>query len=207
VQDGMVECRCPSGRETGRLQLGTDPQTEQECVTEELAANYEQAAKLQAFAAVNGDRPASWLSTFAEFALVGATGMVVDLAVFLASTAFSPLGVARALGIAVAMTWNFFLNRQFTFAGCRGRRLWQQYLLFCASCFLGAVVNWGTSMTLCFVFDWFMRYPAIAGTFGVVAGFSFNFILSRRFVFCRQQNYAQMAFTRTRANMRVFPMR
>jgi putative flippase GtrA len=162
----------------------TDPLTAPECVTE-LAPNYEPTAILQAFAAVNGDRPASWLSTFAKFALVGATGVVVDLTVFLTSTAFSPLGVARALGIAVAMTWNFLLDRQYTFAGCRRRRMWQQYVLFCASCFLGAVVNWGTSMTLCFVFDWFMRYPAAAGTFGVAAGFSFNFILSRRFVFSR----------------------
>jgi len=34
------------------------------------------------------------------------------------------------LGIGVAMTWNFFLNRQFTFVDCRPRSLWLQYFLF-----------------------------------------------------------------------------
>src|SRR6266496_3832772 len=98
-------------------------------------------------------RRSSWALTFAKFTLVGSSGMVIDLAVFLGSIGFVNLGVARALGIGIAMTWNLFLNRQFTFVDCRPRSLWLQYFLFCASCFLLAVAHWGTSITLCYFWD------------------------------------------------------
>jgi putative flippase GtrA len=152
----------------------------------DLPAAYSEEARISQRCST---RPASdptmgaWMPAFAKFASVGTSGMVVDMAVFLASLAFATLGIARALGIGVAMTWNFVLNRQFTFAGCRRRPLWQQYLLFCASCLLGAIANWATSVALCHLWDWFMVHPAAAGMTGVAAGFAFNFVLSRRFVF------------------------
>src|SRR5437773_6476768 len=83
-------------------------------------------------------RRSSWALTFAKFTLVGSSGMVIDMAVFLGTIAFVTLGVARALGIGVAMTWNFFLNRQFQFVDCGPRWLGLQYFLFCGVGFLGA---------------------------------------------------------------------
>jgi putative flippase GtrA len=118
-----------------------------------------------------------------KFMAVGASGMLVDMAVFIGTTAFLSLGIARALGIGVALHWNFFLDRTFAFADCRPRPLWQQYIMFCASCLFGAIANWVTSISLCLGSAWFMAHPAAACLAGVSVGFAFNFVLSRRFVF------------------------
>ena len=47
-----------------------------------------------------------------------------------------------AIGIATAMTWNFFWNRRVTFADAAPSPIWRQYLGFCASCSLGALISW-----------------------------------------------------------------
>jgi putative flippase GtrA len=129
------------------------------------------------------ERKFGWLACLAQFGLVGLTGMAVDVLCFLALAPLLTLGLARALAIAVAMTWNFLLNRRFTFTNARRESFWKQYLLFCASCLVGALVNWGVSILLCWSSAWFAAYPVAAALAGVGAGFFFNFILSRRFVF------------------------
>jgi putative flippase GtrA len=129
------------------------------------------------------ERRFGWFAFLAQFGLVGLTGMVVDVLCFLALTPIFTLGLARALAIAVAMTWNFLLNRRFTFMDARREPFWKQYVLFCASCLVGALVNWAVSMVLCQGSPWFAAHPVAAALAGVVAGFFLNFILSRRFVF------------------------
>jgi dolichol-phosphate mannosyltransferase len=124
-----------------------------------------------------------WLAFLAQFGLVGLTGMAVDVLSFWALTSFLILDLARALAIAVAMTWNFLLNRRFTFTDARREPFWKQYFLFCASCLVGAIVNWTVSIFLCRGSDWFNDHKVVAALIGVAAGFFFNFILSRRFVF------------------------
>jgi putative flippase GtrA len=111
--------------------------------------------------------------------------MAVDVLCFLALAPLLALGLARALAIAVAMTWNFVLNRRFTFSDARREPFWKQYFLFCASCLVGALVSWGVSIFLCLNSTWFETYKVAAALAGVVAGFFFNFVLSRRFVFRR----------------------
>ena len=133
------------------------------------------------------ERRFGWVAFLAQFGLVGLTGMAVDVLCFLALAPLLALGLARALAIAVAMTWNFLLNRCFTFADARRESFWKQYLLFCGSCLLGALVNWGVSVFLCWSSAWFATYPVAAVLAGVAAGFIFNFILSRRFVFRAEQ--------------------
>jgi dolichol-phosphate mannosyltransferase len=126
------------------------------------------------------------LARLVQFLAVGATGMAVDLVCFaLLLGMLVPLGAARAAAIGVAMTWNFLLNRRFTFSYARDRALLPQYLFFCLSCGVGAVVNWCTSMSLSALFEPFAEHPLLAAAVGVVAGSVFNFILCNCAVFQR----------------------
>ena len=83
----------------------------------------------------------------------------------------------------IAMTWNFFLNRNFTFSYARRGSLLRQYLGFCGSCLVGAVANWSTSVTLCALNSFFLKNKILAAIAGVAAGMIFNFLLCRLVVF------------------------
>jgi dolichol-phosphate mannosyltransferase len=118
-----------------------------------------------------------------KFGLVGGSGSVVDLAVFTACLLLLPVPAARALAIWVAMTWNFYWNRRWTFFEARDGSLVHQYLLFCGACLLGAVASWGTSVGLWKFVPFFERYPVVAAALGIAVGVAFNFVASCRFVF------------------------
>jgi len=119
------------------------------------------------------------------FGAVGASGMLVDLAVLTLLLGTLTFGAARAVAIAVAMTWNFALNRRFTFEGARSGRLVTQYILFCLSCGLGAVVNWSVSNYLWSTWPDVVRHPTVAAIAGIAAGVVLNYVLSSRIVFRR----------------------
>lgn len=126
-------------------------------------------------------------SRFVQFCLVGTTGMAVDLAaltVLLGSGV--PFGGARALAIWAAMTWNFALNRNFTFREARALSALRQYPRFVAACLAGAVVNWSTSMVLRQVAPLtdHVYLPALAG---IAAGTIVNFLGSLLWVFRRER--------------------
>jgi dolichol-phosphate mannosyltransferase len=109
--------------------------------------------------------------------------MAIDLLCFSGLTLLLPLAVARALGIWIAMTWNFLLNRQVTFAYAPRNRPVRQYVLYCGSCAAGAVGSWVTSMALCKTSDFFLAHPVIAAIIGVGVGFGLNYCACRCFVF------------------------
>jgi len=123
------------------------------------------------------------MSRFARFGVVGASGVLVDAAAtHLAGQSIHP-DLAFAIGIATAMTWNFFWNRRVTFADAAPSPIWRQYLGFCASCSLGALISWGTRTLLRRQFPVFEQQIVLAVPFGVVAGMMFNYLLCRRWVF------------------------
>lgn len=117
------------------------------------------------------------------FLAVGGSGMIVDLAVLSLLSLWIGFRPARAVAIGVAMTWNFALNRRFTFVGARSGPMLRQYLLFCLSCGLGAVVNWSVSSWLWSGWASVLRYPAVAAVFGIAAGVVLNYALSAWLVF------------------------
>lgn len=123
------------------------------------------------------------LIQFVQFLAIGGTGLVVDLALFAALWMICPAPAARALAIAAAMTWNFVLNRQLTFAAARADVWWVQYLRYCGGCTVGGVVNWLVSLALLEWVPLMIRLPLLAALAGVVAGTGFNFVLCRRTVF------------------------
>lgn len=118
-----------------------------------------------------------------KFGFVGASGSVVDLIAFAVALLLLPVPVARALAIWVAMTWNFYWNRRWTFFESREHGILRQYVLFCGACLIGAVVSWGTSVGLWHLVPFFTEYPIVAAMIGIVAGTLFNFVASSRFVF------------------------
>jgi dolichol-phosphate mannosyltransferase len=119
-------------------------------------------------------------SHLAQFLVVGASGLGINL---LALTLLLKTGTgerpAVALAIAVSMIWNFALNRRFSFSYARQNSIVRQFLGFVAACFLGALVNYFTTMAL-----WPRLHPSqMAAISGVLAGTAFNFAASRFVVF------------------------
>jgi dolichol-phosphate mannosyltransferase len=118
-----------------------------------------------------------------QFVLVGSTGMVVDLLVYAFALSILPLQAARGLAIWLAMSWNFLLNRRLTFPDADQKPVWGQYVLFCLSCSLGAIVNWGVSVGLTEMIPLFDRWKLLAAVVGVLTGTIFNYVLSCRVAF------------------------
>lgn len=123
----------------------------------------------------------------AQFACVGASGMVVDLVALTLLLAALPFSSARAVAIWIAMTWNFVLNRRLTFARSANAALLPQYVQFCGCCLAGGLINYGISRTLVQSVVPFTDHPLAAAVAGVLAGFAFNFALCRMWVFGRRQ--------------------
>lgn len=123
------------------------------------------------------------LSIPVKFCLVGATGLGVDLVMFTALLGYLPLFAARALAIWIAMSWNFLLNRKFTFGNNCRHQVLKQYGLFCVSCWVGVVVSWGISVKLSHRTVFFGSHPLLAAVLGVVAGTSLNYLFSRHVTF------------------------
>lgn len=124
-----------------------------------------------------------FVATFTQFALVGLTGMAVDLACLTELLRWLPFSAARGLSIWMAMTWNFLLNRRFTFAASRGDSPFWQYPLFCIGCLAGAFVNWTVSLALMTGMPVFADQPIAASLVGIVAGTAINFVLSKHVAF------------------------
>jgi dolichol-phosphate mannosyltransferase len=121
------------------------------------------------------------LSHFLQFCFVGGTGMVVDLSSLAGLLHLSvSFYVARAVAIFVAMTWNFWLNRRLTFSYGRGQEPFRQYLRFVATCSVGATVNWSVAVALV---DFTGMHKLGAALLGILAGMTFNFLLSLHWVF------------------------
>lgn len=88
---------------------------------------------------------------FIGFALVGAFGMVVNLAVTIASRRLGlEFGTAQGVGTVIAMIANFELNNRLTYRTLqlRGGRYWQGLILFMLVCGLGAIANIGIARAL-----------------------------------------------------------
>ncbi len=126
--------------------------------------------------------------SFVKFGVVGASGFIVDVSFFTLLHSYFGLAAEFARGIAywVAATWNWFLNRSFTFAAAEKEARagqWTKYLLMCLVSFFP---NWGTFTILTNGSDFFARNTQLALVAGVAAGMIFNF-LGARFIIFRHQ--------------------
>lgn len=129
-------------------------------------------------------------SHLAQFLVVGATGVVVNLVVFtllLKAGIFEKIAVA--LGIAVSMFTNFLLNRRFSFSYARKQSFGKQLAGFAAACSIGAVVNYFVAVAMLNAFTTLPKQLAVL--VGVIAGMGFNFLVSRMWVFKQKHVHAK----------------
>ena len=89
--------------------------------------------------------PRRWLS----FAGVGALGTVTDAVLTGVCIGFGglPFGAARTVGLGIGMTQNYLLNNRLTFPETRAAPTFRGWALFGVCQALGAVANWGVSVT------------------------------------------------------------
>lgn len=121
-------------------------------------------------------------SQMMQFLVVGAMGTLVNLAALTALLSWHvPVRSAIALAILVAMTFNFLLNRRFSFSFARAGSWWPQYLRFVAASSLGALINYG--VTILALSRVPQMLPQVAALIGIAVGTLFNFAASRYLVF------------------------
>lgn len=123
------------------------------------------------------------LACFAQFVLVGLSGLAVDLSTQFLLLKTLPLPLAGGLAIWTAMSWNFQLNRRLTFADAASDSAFRQYIRFCASCLLGAAVNWSARVGMQYLHPFFADHPSASVIVGVAGGTVFNYLLCRHLVF------------------------
>lgn len=131
---------------------------------------------------------------FALFGTVGAAGVIVQMGALWAVLALFGEGfvyghwspelrfiVADTLAAIVAMTFNFVLNNEFTYADKRLRGfgpLLKGWLRFAATCSIGLLTNVGSAAVL----KTMGFHSGVAAIAGIVVGSVWNFALSSRFV-------------------------
>jgi membrane-associated phospholipid phosphatase/putative flippase GtrA len=125
------------------------------------------------------------LSRFSRFGLVGASGFLVDTALYsvLHTTILQNLLLARAVSYWFTSTWNWYLNRRFTFGdSLPEERLIQlgKYLLMCLCSFAPSL---GTFHLLTSNSVFFATHSQLALLGGVVVGALFNYFCSSILIF------------------------
>lgn len=121
-----------------------------------------------------------------RFGLVGLSGLAIDVGVYLT---LGLLGMdhraARLIAFWPAVTWNWRLNRGWTFAERpRGQRA-RQWAAFVATSALGLAVNVGSYVALTALVDWLDRHRLVALLLGVAAGAGVNYLAANWWVYRR----------------------
>ena len=120
------------------------------------------------------------------FALVGASGFVVDVACYLAlQWAGVEHRLARFCAFWPAVTWNWLLNRRVTFRDRPRDGRARQWARFVAGSLVGLVASVGSYVVLTSFVDLFDRHRLLALVIGVGAGGFVNFLLATLYVYRR----------------------
>jgi dolichol-phosphate mannosyltransferase len=139
-------------------------------------------------------------SRLIQFCFVGASGMVVDLTFYVIFQAVCgqtalvsmsaplvggsmALAVSRVLAIAIALTWNFSINRRLTFNDSRQGSIPRQFLRYVLSNMLGIGVSLSLSLILPTRIGFFRAHRLAAAVVGIVAATGISFSMARWFVF------------------------
>lgn len=142
-------------------------------------------------------------SRLGQFCMVGTSGMVVDLSCYalfqwllsftgLAGRRFELFGcswhlaIAAALAIAVALVWNFALNRRLTFNDARKGSILRQFVTYALSNALAIALSFSVRLFLPARVEFFDRHRLAAAVVGIVAATGISFSMARWFVFVRR---------------------
>jgi len=143
------------------------------------------------------------VSRLLQFCLVGASGMVIDLSTYalfqwifartaLAGQVVRHLGaldlvVAAVLAIALALTWNFSLNRRLTFNDARSGSILRQFLAYVLSNAVAISLNLTLRLQLPKYVAFFDRHKLVAAIVGIVMATGLSFSMSRWLVFQKRR--------------------
>ena len=122
----------------------------------------------------------------AQFLVVGASGVVINLAVLSALRVLgSSNSIAIAGGIAVSVITNFLLNRRFSFSYARRPEIMTQFIGFLGASAVGILVNYFVAIYVAtyWISDDSRFGLQAAAVIGILSGVAFNFIGNRFFVF------------------------
>lgn len=129
------------------------------------------------------------LFEFIKFCSVGATGLVIDTAVLVSlveAIALDPR-LAAIFAFMAAVSWNYFLNRVWTFADGAYTQISKSYISFVAVSVSGLAVRLVTMHLLIEYANMGARpWYIVASIMGVMAGTIFNFLGSKYFSFSRK---------------------
>jgi len=128
-------------------------------------------------------------SRLAQFCLVGASGMIVDLSFYaFFQWLFSSwkLASARGLAIFLALIWNFMLNRRLTFNDAMAGNIFRQFLAYALSNALGVALSFSLSLYLPAHVAFFNQHKLAAAVVGIVAATGISFSMSRWVVFANR---------------------
>lgn len=118
------------------------------------------------------------------FCLVGASGMLVDIAGYLILvTNGVNHEIARAVSFWPATLNNWFLNRKFTFRDAKNTASVPQAIRYSLVTLVGFAVNWGVFTLLVRNSELFNEYKIVALIIGVICGLVVNFIGAKVFAF------------------------
>jgi dolichol-phosphate mannosyltransferase len=97
------------------------------------------------------------------------------------------LAVAAGLAIAIALVWNFTLNRRLTFNDARhGSSLPRQFLTYALSNALAIALSFSLRLYLPSRVDFFARHRLAAAVVGIVTATAISFTMARWLVFARR---------------------
>lgn len=142
-------------------------------------------------------------SRLIQFCVVGASGMVIDLALYaLFQLIFSrtwlagvtvpvfgqslSLAAAGALAIGLALVWNFALNRRLTFNDALRGSLIRQFATYALGNAVGIALSFSMRLILPMHFEFFHDHRLAAAVVGIVAATGISFTMSRWVVFGRR---------------------
>lgn len=120
---------------------------------------------------------------FIRFGIVGVQGFFWDTATVYGLRHIAGLYIAGACGFLVAATANWAINRVWTFRHQTHIAAHRQLPRFLLANFIGFIFNRGTFFTLISVSALCYRQPVLAIVAGSLVGLTFNYFLSKRFVF------------------------
>lgn len=121
-----------------------------------------------------------------SFGLVGASGMVIDIAAYLSLQALGvEHRVARFLAFWPAVSWNWLVNRHVTFSDRPRQPRMRQWAKFTASSLVGLAANVGTYVALTTWVAAFERHRILALLVGVALGSGLNFLVATLYVYRR----------------------
>ena len=125
------------------------------------------------------------LSRVFKFGMVGGSGFVVDMTLY--AFLYSFLGInlllARTVAYWLTASWNWYLNRIFTFSDAENGRKRDQWIKYLIMCLISFVPSMGTFYLLTSTVAFFTEHSQLALILGVIAGALFNYVVAGFLIF------------------------